>query len=99
MARGPGKGKTNNPQGRPAGTPNKATADLRERIKSFIDNNFENLTADIRAIDSPEKRARVTIELLKYILPAMQSVAVTDPEGKALPSFEIVIRKDGPKTD
>ena len=38
------KGKTNNPHGRPAGTPNKATTQAREAIALFVDANAHRLT-------------------------------------------------------
>ena len=38
------KGKTNNPHGRPAGTPNKATTQAREAIALFVDGNAHRLT-------------------------------------------------------
>ena len=38
------KGKTNNPNGRPAGTPNKATQDARQAIALFVDGNAHRLT-------------------------------------------------------
>ena len=38
------KGKTNNPHGRPAGIPNKATADARKAIGLFVDKNAHRLT-------------------------------------------------------
>jgi len=38
------KGVTNNPNGRPAGVPNKATAKAREAIAAFVDGNAHRLT-------------------------------------------------------
>jgi hypothetical protein len=38
------KGKTNNPNGRPSGTPNKATMEARQAIASFVDGNAHRLT-------------------------------------------------------
>lgn len=38
------KGKTNNPSGRPAGTPNKATTDARQAVALFVDANAHRLT-------------------------------------------------------
>ena len=36
MARGPGKGKTNNPNGRTKGTQNKISAEIKERVKILL---------------------------------------------------------------
>ena len=38
------KGKTNNPNGRPAGTPNKTTTQAREAIALFVDGNAHRLS-------------------------------------------------------
>lgn len=37
------KGKTNNPHGRPPGTPNKATTEARQAIALFVDQNAHRL--------------------------------------------------------
>ena len=38
-----GKGNTNNPRGRPSGTPNKATMEARQAIAQFVDKNAAKL--------------------------------------------------------
>lgn len=38
------KGQTNNPNGRPAGTPNKSTTEARQAIALFVDSNAHRLT-------------------------------------------------------
>jgi hypothetical protein len=50
------KGKTNNPNGRPAGTPNKATIEARQAIASFVDGNAHRLSEwlDLVANGDPE---------------------------------------------
>ena len=42
------KKRTNNPKGRPAGSENKITGELRERIKNFLEGNFEILEGNTR---------------------------------------------------
>ena len=39
------KGKTNNPNGRPLGTPNKISTELKQWISNLIDNNKEQFEA------------------------------------------------------
>lgn len=44
------KGKTNNPHGRPAGTPNKATMEARQAIALFVDGNAHRLGEWLNAV-------------------------------------------------
>ena len=69
------KGTTNNPKGRPQGTPNKLTADLRQRIQEVIDNNWRTIEADIKALE-PKDRLMFTERLLKYRLPTLQATSL-----------------------
>ena len=73
--KGPGKGKTNNPSGRPVGTPNKVTTELRQRITELIEKNFKKIEADFEKLDS-EKRLIVLERYLKYCLPPLQSLDI-----------------------
>lgn len=67
------KGRTNNPNGRPKGTANKATTELRQWIKKLLDDNRELLLSDFAKLDSAE-RWRVTERLIQYVTPKMQAV-------------------------
>ena len=57
MARGPGKGKTNNPNGRKKGTPNKITQDLKEFYVALMDNNRDKIQQALEDLykDDPHK--------------------------------------------
>ena len=72
------KGKTNNPEGRPAGVPNKVTADLRERIEKILNVHFTDteIKKDLSKLD-PEKRLNVLIRLLEFSLPKLRSTELT----------------------
>jgi hypothetical protein len=76
MARGLKKGTTNNPAGRPAGTPNKVTQELRERIKNFLEDNWPQIEQDFSALD-PEKRFLLFEKLLQYAVPRLQSTEIS----------------------
>lgn len=72
------KGKTNNPHGRPKGSANRFTMELRTWIADLIDNNREQLEADLKEL-SPVERWRIVERLMSYTVPKMQSVeAVID---------------------
>lgn len=66
------KGRTNNPAGRPRGTPNKVTTELREWIAKLIDDNRQQLEQDLRALE-PHQRWQVIERLMQYTTPKMQS--------------------------
>ncbi|NLK15096.1 MAG: hypothetical protein GX311_01715 [Bacteroidales bacterium] len=67
------KGTTNNPRGRPKGTPNKVTKEMREWIKEIINEQRPQLKKDLKQLD-PVERWRIVEKLLQYVLPKMQSI-------------------------
>ena len=64
----PRKGTVNNPHGRKKGTPNKVTSDMKERIKQFIDGEFDNVMADFKGLDAKDK-ILLFERFLAYVLP------------------------------
>ena len=71
------KGITNNPDGRPKGTPNKVTGQLRESITLFIEGNFEEVVRDWRKLN-PKDKLNFYRDLIQYVIPKMQSADVTN---------------------
>lgn len=67
------KGRTNNPAGRPKGTPNKVTNEMKSWIQQLIDGNRQQLERDLKGLD-PADRWRIVEKLMAYVLPKMQSV-------------------------
>lgn len=66
------KNQSNNLKGRPKGRPNKATAELRERIKNFLDGNFETVQNDFQSLD-PVQKLSFYEKLIKYVIPVQNS--------------------------
>lgn len=66
------KGRTNNPAGKPPGTTSKITLTIRERIGSYIDQNFETFIHDIGQLE-PKDRVKAFMELLQYSTPKFQA--------------------------
>ena len=67
------KGNSGNPDGRPKGTNNKLTKQLRETINDFLETNFESVIQDFEKL-TPKERLKFYCELLQYGLPKLQAV-------------------------
>lgn len=67
------KGKTNNPSGRPKGTPNKITGEIRELLRDVIGNEIQHLQERLEAL-SDETRLSVVVKLLPFVTPKLRSV-------------------------
>jgi hypothetical protein len=79
---------TNNPNGRPKGTPNKITGELRTRIADFLDENFETVKDEFKKLDG-EKKMQFYIKLIEYVLPKNR-VLEEKPQGESkLPDWLI----------
>lgn len=64
--------------GRNKGTPNKVTKELREKIKSIVDNEITIIKESLKDLE-PRDRMDFIIKLLPYVLPK-----ATEEEGKDL---------------
>ena len=62
------KGQTGNPQGRPTGSQNYVTTDIKEFINNFLNENLSTLQADFDNLQSKE-RLYFMEKLLKYVIP------------------------------
>lgn len=54
--------------GRTPGTPNKTTAQLKERISTLIDDRFDTIVADLETLE-PKERVAAFLKFLEYVLP------------------------------
>jgi len=66
------KGKTNNPAGRPKGSLNRTTTEIKEMINQFISGNLEDLQNNYDLLD-PKDKLQFFRDLLKFVIPAKES--------------------------
>ena len=59
--------------GRKAGTPNKATTEIKEAFQMLLEDNLEQLRVDISSLE-PKERVKFMLELATFIIPKMKSV-------------------------
>lgn len=59
--------------GRVKGTPNKATAELRERFTSLLESNFDTIQSDLNTLE-PKDRIKTILEISKFVIPTLKSV-------------------------
>lgn len=76
------KGQTNNPNGRPKGAQSEEKKELRKLIKTLAENNFSEFKKRMDEIDKPDIYCRVYIDMIKFVLPSLQSVTFDDVTDK-----------------
>lgn len=65
------KGESGNISGRPLGSKNLVTEEIRKKVLSFLDENFELIELDIRKLE-PKERVKFYIDLLQFSLPKLR---------------------------
>jgi hypothetical protein len=66
------KGKTGNPNGRPKGSQNKTTSEIKNLMQSFISANMDALQSDFDALE-PKDRLMFFEKALRFILPTQST--------------------------
>ena len=71
------RGHSGNLKGRPKGSVNKTTLELRDKLNNLHEKNFEYI---LKEIDSLTMRQRLQLnkDILPYISPKLSSIEVTD---------------------
>ncbi len=67
------KGKTNNPAGRPTGSLNKLSKDLRKNITDFLEENFDVVKSEWQKLEGKDK-LQFYKDLIQYAIPKMQTM-------------------------
>jgi hypothetical protein len=80
MAKGPGKGVSNNPAGKPKGALNKTTKEARLLFMQIMDGEIDHIATALEAVrnESPAKYLDVMAKLFQYSMPKQLDVKTDD---------------------
>ncbi len=67
------KGRTNNPNGRPKGSENKVTTEIREKVLNFVNSNIDEIQANFNLLN-PSEKVKYLIAILQYTIPKMKDL-------------------------
>lgn len=70
------KGCTGNPNGRPRGSTNRVTTEMKGFLTELIDDNRQQIKDDLQRLD-PKDRLLILEKFMQYTIPKMQSVEAT----------------------
>jgi len=68
------KGVSGNPNGRPKGSGNESTKQVREAVALIVNNNLEQLQADLESL-TPSQRIKAIIALMEYVTPKLNRIS------------------------
>ena len=71
------KGQTNNKKGRPKGSRNKSTKELRAIITSLFEEQIDQIREDLAELE-PRYRLKFLTDLLPYVIPRLQNITQTN---------------------
>ena len=78
--------------GRSEGTPNKATASIREAFKNMIEDNLELIREDLASL-KPIERLKVITDLAKFCVPTLKSIDYVDKTIVSKEPVRIIFKK------
>ena len=61
-------------KGRPIGSKDVVTSKVREAFENLVSNNLDKIQSDLDAIERPETRLNIIIQLSKFVIPTLKSV-------------------------
>jgi len=69
--------------GRTKGTPNRTTAEIRERFQSLLDNNMETIQDDLNQLE-PKDRLQTLMQLAKFVLPTLKAMDLSANDDRVI---------------
>lgn len=70
-------------KGRPAGSKNKATAQVRQRFSELVENNLSQFQDDLDSLQ-PYERLTILMQLAKFVLPTLKATELTTDSDKII---------------
>lgn len=70
------KGQTNNLNGRPKGSKNKVTGDVKKFVQDILSKNCAQIQKDLQEVDAPT-RLKFFVSLLPYVIPKQNQTNIT----------------------
>ena len=67
----------NRPKGRPTGTPNLISSNVKKIIAEIVENNLQTLQFELDQM-KPTDKAKIIISLLEHVSPKLRSVETND---------------------
>ena len=83
------KGNTLGKNGRPKGSQNKATKDVRACIALIAERQIDKLESWIAEVEDPHKRADLLLRLFEYHIPKLARQELTGKDGADLSAFAV----------
>lgn len=83
------KGHTNNPNGRPHGSSNKITTEVRECVSQLLYEEVPRLKTALEEVrqESPARYVELVTKLLPYVAPKLASITTVDETNKPQPKL------------
>ncbi|WP_310991948.1 hypothetical protein [Aequorivita marina] len=69
--------------GRPKGSKNKATAEVREKFKELVENNLSTFQDDLDTLQ-PYERLTIVMQLAKFVLPTLKATELTTDSDRVI---------------
>jgi DNA phosphorothioation-dependent restriction protein DptG len=72
---------------RKKGVPNRTTQQVKQMINDIINQHLETIEDDLEKLE-PKERVKCIIDLMRFVLPTIRSVEVTEPTKPIVISFK-----------
>jgi len=73
-----------NPSGRPKGSQNKATSEIREAYQQFVEGNLDQFHLWLAQIEDPARKFDIVIKMSEYFIPKLARQELTGSDGQDL---------------